>query len=117
MAEAAQKLLRSRLNVTWPTPKGNDAVQRLQAAVRAMAPPQESELQDCLQEARTLWSSSSADKWRIVRGKYVLPKFTQKASTMTSGQALLEAIARARPKLTRLQPFEDALRKGLTQAP
>jgi len=78
-----------------------------------MATPTESDLDSCLQEARELWAQNEGTLWRIVRGKYILPLFTQKASMMTGGQALLEAIARARPALSRLQPFREAVAEAL----
>ncbi len=113
VAEVAQNLLRQRRGMEWPTPKGDRAIDRLRQAVQGMATPTESDLDSCLQEARELWAQNEGTLWRIVRGKYILPLFTQKASMMTGGQALLEAIARARPALSRLQPFREAVAEAL----
>ena len=117
VAELAQRLLRRKAGINWPTPRGERPVQRLREAVRGMAVPSENDLLQALQTAEELWLAHEHDKWRLVRGKYILPLFAQAASVIPSGQALLEAVARARPDLVRLRPFTSAVRISLDRTP
>lgn len=117
VAEIAQRRLRERAHASWPSPKGTSPVARLEEAVRAMTPPSEQDLVGSVKAGRDAWADNVSDRWQIVRGKYVLPHFAQAASVIPSGQALLEAVARARPSLLRLDPFEAAVADALTRAP
>lgn len=113
IAEAAQRLLRQRENVQWPSPKGEKPVERLRQVVRGMRTPTEPQLEECMEQAQAMWEDGTQSLYGKVRGKYVLGSFASQCSTMKSGQALLEAVARSRPALTGLAPLKSAVAAAL----
>lgn len=117
VAELAQRLLRTKAGIHWPTPRGDRPVERLREAVQNIAVPSEDVVQQAIQDAEGIWLKNANDKWRLVRGKYILPKFASAASAIPSGHALLEAVARARPDLSRLRPFTSAVKAALDRTP
>lgn len=113
VAETAQRLLRERVRFDWPTPKGNDPIGRLREAAAGMVTPTEDDLNECIEAAQRLWLESAADPWVIVRGKPIAGVFAARASNIKSGQSLLEAVARARPKFARTTNLETAVASAL----
>lgn len=116
IAEAAQRLVRSRRQTAWPTPKGQHPIDRLREAVEAMEAPSVEELDECLIEARALWAKhkDAGTLWTIVRGKYVAGSFADQCSQMRTSSALLESISRAQPELSLLSPLRRLLADYLT---
>ena len=114
IAEMAQKILRTRLAANWPSPKGDEPVERLRTAVKAFSLPTDKDVSQAIATASERWDNASTNLWSVVRGKYVLSKFTSRASVLKSGHALLEAVARARPKPPGLEPLQLAVDAVLT---
>lgn len=115
LAEAAQRLLRTNNQTTWPSPKGDNPVERLRAAVGDMIAPTEQDLERRLTEAEALWQQHEGAHtlWKIVRGKYIAGAFAESCSHMRSASALLESVARAQPDLQQLARVKRLLQGHL----
>ncbi|MDF8265212.1 AAA family ATPase [Luteipulveratus flavus] len=108
VAELAQRSLRTSLPWRWPSPKGPEAQQRLREAVAEFASISSADVEAALSKAKEIWDAHPGEqRWHLVRGKYLLNAFAQRATHMNSGRALLEAVARDRPNLAAL----DELRR------
>ena len=116
VAEIAQRLLREKAGMSWPTPKGDQPLARLGRTLEEMVIPSRDDLEKAAERGRRVWADSADNRWSLVRGKYVLNQFAQDASVMASGQALLEAVARARPPLSHLAAFKTSVAEGLARA-
>lgn len=90
------------------TPRGEQPIERLRAAIMQLSIPDEVAIERSVQQGEELWAAAHP-KHTLVRGKYVLNTFASRCSTMTSGQALLEAVARARPELPAIKPLKATL--------
>lgn len=111
VTELAQRSLRKSLAWKWPSPKGEDAPARLRDAVAAFEPITDGEVEAALVEGKRIWDRhSKQDRWKLVRGKYVLGTFAKRATHMKSGTALLEAVARDQPRLAGLRELEERVR-------
>ncbi|TQJ08812.1 putative AbiEii toxin of type IV toxin-antitoxin system [Lapillicoccus jejuensis] len=97
VAELAQRQLRDSNNDKWPTPRGQQPVERLRAAIGNLSAPTSQDLDAALAAARSAWTQAAPDLFTIVRGKYILGSFADRVSEVRSGPALLEAVALAQP--------------------
>jgi len=113
IAELAQLRLRTQAEMEWPTPRGNEPIERLRGAIEDMTMPTGDDVDRAIEGAWTVWNQHNADLWRLVRGKRVLPTFTSRASEMRSGRALLESVARTQPSVQGLAEFEAKLMAAL----
>lgn len=109
LAELMQSALRSQSVIAWPRPRGDDPIDRLRDAVRAIAPPDEAALDSALAAAVREWDAAAPDLASIVRGKYILGEFASRTSQFKKGSALLESLSTYRPELTALKGFTDKL--------
>ncbi len=108
-AEIAQRKLRRSAEREWPSPRGEQPLERLRQFASELAPVDAAEVEAAIAEARRLWDENSSNRWLLVRGKYVLNAFASTASEMRSGRALLEAVARARLDRTGFRDFQARL--------
>ncbi len=74
VAELAQRLLRERASESWPSPRGDNALQRLRSSVASLTP---ADVEAAIGEAQSKWTASQGDLWTLVRGKRVLQQFTR----------------------------------------
>lgn len=109
LAELAQRRLREGADVRWPSPRGENPLDRLRGAVSSMVPLASGDVDDAISRAEKLWNDYESDRWALVRGKYVLGGFVNVATHMRSGRALLEATARDRPPMSRFETFRRLL--------
>ena len=114
IAELMQSTLRSRSVITWPRPRGDDAIERLRRAVDAFAPPDDAAVDSAHTTAVQQWDANVSDLSGIVRGKYILGEFASRTSQFKKGAALLETLSTHRPELTALKAFADKLASLLT---
>lgn len=105
VAEIARQQAVRMSGYEWPSPKGENALARLRAAVAEARPISVDALDAEIERAEALWVAASSDLLRIVRGKYVLSTFAVRASEMKSGRALLEGVARQRPVVAAIEEF------------
>lgn len=113
IAELAQRILRRDVETHWPSPRGENAIGRLLAAIGEMRGVEETDGESAVAEAERVWNEHSDNLWTLVRGKYVLPAFADAASQMRSGQALLEAVARSRPHLAGMSTLARRIEQSL----
>lgn len=114
VAELAQRRLRESMAWDWPTPKGDQPIERLCNAVRALRPVSADECTEAIAAAERTWDEQTPDsKWQLVRAKYIANHFASRATEMRSGRALLEAVARERPNLAGLQELRAKLDTAL----
>ena len=113
VAELVQNELLANMNNQWPATKGNDPLGRLRTAVDEMTTPSPASVEDAVARAETAWNAHVESRFQLVRGKYVLNTFASRTSHMKSGQAILEAVARARPDMPSFEPFRLLAFQGL----
>jgi predicted ATPase len=109
IAEIAQSSLIAQHANQWPSSRGNDPIDRLRAGTDAMMTPTKDDVDRAIREATAAWDGHSGTKLELVRGKYVLNKFAQRASFMTNGQSLLEAVARRPITIAGMAEFASLL--------
>lgn len=114
IAEIAQRSLRRATARDWPSPRGKESLERLLETVGAMQQLSKSQAEEEITQATAVWDASNApDRWTMVRGKAIMNQFASRASEMRSGQALIEAVARERPKLRSFDELQEKLAKAL----
>lgn len=110
LTEIARDRCVSQSGYEWPSPKGENAMQRLRDAV-AHAKPISSELLEAeFDSAQVLWDQQSEEPLTLVRGKYILSKFNSIASEMKNGRVLIETVARLGPRLDGLEQLTSRIR-------
>jgi len=113
VAELAQRILREHDPLKWPSPKGNDPIERLREATVRMTVPDSAAVDAAIARAEQLWTEHAFDPFVLVRGKYISNTFASRASSMDSGHALLDQIARARPPIEALERFNERVEAKL----
>lgn len=111
IAEIAQSKLVAHHANQWPSSEGNEAIARLRSGTAAMNTPTTGEVDQAINDATAVWDEHSGNKLELVRGKYILNKFAQRASLMANGQSLLEAVARRPIAIAGMAEFASVLAK------
>jgi hypothetical protein len=93
VTEVAQRLLRLS-TLEWPSPKGDNPIDRLIEGVENSAPLNRAAAEAAIEDARERVGKASSP-WEYLRGKYVLPQLTNELSIVRSGDALLVAASTA----------------------
>lgn len=109
IAEIAQLKLTAQHANQWPSSRGADPIGRLRAGTNSMRSPSLEDVELALTEAEAVWDGHIGDKLELVRGKYILNTFAQRASYMTNGQSLLEVVARRQVKIGGMTEFAGML--------
>ncbi|MFF0454730.1 AAA family ATPase [Nocardia africana] len=109
IAEIAQFELRGSSGIRWPNSKGDKPLDRLREMASQTFNLSGVQIEEAIGVAADTWELNKNEPWSIVRGKYILGKFTSDCTQWTNGSGLLEAVARLQPKLTALRGVEAAL--------
>lgn len=94
IAEIAQRVARTELKDEYPSPKGNQPVERLRSYLTGRAPMVESQVDEIVRRATGLYEAQSF-WWELTRGKYVVGKFASRKSPFSSTSSLLIAGVKA----------------------
>jgi len=111
IAEIAQSKLVAHHANQWPSSKGDEAIARLRSGTAAMNSPTTDDVDQAIKDAAAVWDEHAGNKLELVRGKYILNKFAQRASLMANGQSLLEAVARRPITIAGMAEFASVLAK------
>lgn len=114
IAEMAQRTLRNRSNITWPSPRGSDSLTQLRAMAGALPQLQGSDIETAIQAAEAEWNRNLPSPWRLVRGKWILPALNRDISEFRSGEALMSALLARQPQMSALADFAAMVRRTVS---
>lgn len=109
VAEYAQRVLRQSTSITWPSPRGDGPVQRLQALANRSAPVTRELIESALADARSAWETAGPRPWGLVRGKWVIGQFTTSVTDFKSGEAFVNAVLARRPQVAAVNDLQRKL--------
>lgn len=109
VAEMAQRELRRRTNITWPSPRGDEPLKRLRQVATALPELSAEQVEEVIAEAATTWTTNATARWQLVRGKWLLPRFLQQATHFRSGEAFLLAVSARRPAVSEVAGLATAV--------
>lgn len=102
IAEIAQRILRSENPFDWPSPRGENAVERLRQAADTSARLPEADIENAISRAEQEWEKSLPAPWNIVSGKWILSSFVRTTTEFKRGSAFLETVAARNPRVHNL---------------
>jgi len=111
IAEIAQRQLRTRANIDWPSPRGDASLARLRALANNLPQFSVGDIDAAIASAENEWERHLPSPWAIVRGKWILPALNREISDFRSGEALMSALLARRPENVTIQAFATLVRQ------
>ncbi|MET7833725.1 AAA family ATPase [Micromonospora sediminicola] len=112
VSEYAQRLLRRRTRIVWPSPRGGDALTRLRNTAGSAQHLTPQMVEEAIGEAEEAWISAMPIPWTMVRGKWILGAFVAKATHFKSKDAFINAVAARQPELAAIGGLREMLRRA-----
>lgn len=113
IAEYAQRVLRERVSIIWPSPRGGDALSNLRGvAAQTRVQADAATIEGAIAEGEAAWQKALPDLWTMVRGKYIIGEFVSKHTVISNAADFVNAVVAHQPKVAAMQ----ALGKVIDQA-
>ena len=117
IAEYAQRVLRERVSIEWPSPRGDNALDELRgvaAQTRFQADP--TTIESAIAEGETAWQQALPDPWTMVRGKYIIGKFASKHSVTNNASDFVNAVLARQPKVAAMEALGKVIDHAVSKA-
>ncbi|WP_422733547.1 ATP-dependent nuclease [Micromonospora sp. WMMD558] len=111
VSEYAQRLLRGRTRIIWPSPRGGDALERLRRVADLAQPLTPQMVEEAIVEAEAAWDLALPSPWTMVRGKWIIGAFVAEATYFRSKDAFVNAVAARQPELVSVEGLRETLRR------
>ncbi len=110
IAELAQRILREQTSISWPSPRGEDPIVRLDRVVQDSASLSAEMIRDAVQTATDAWSGALPMPWTMVRGKWILGSFVQRTTGFKNGDAFVNAVLGRQPSIAAINDLGEKVR-------
>lgn len=116
IAEFAQRRIREKTSISWPSLRGDDPIGRLTATASSIQPPPTDILEDALASAREAWSEALPDPWKMVRGKWIIGTFVSQATEFKSSDGFINAVLARKPEIASITQLDEKIKNILNPA-
>lgn len=106
VAEYAQRRLRVRTNIAWPSPRGQQPLARLEQLVGNLPQLDASDVASAVVEAEAAWEAAGDLPWSLVRGKWVLPGFVKHHTGFKTTDAFIAAVIARQPSIAQVDRLQ-----------
>ncbi len=115
IAEYAQRLLREQVSIKWPSPKGEDALQRLRdLAAQPQTRPDTTTIESAIGQAEEAWAEALPAPWTMVRGKYIIGEFVSKHAVVSNAGEFVAAVLAHSPKVAAMDELGELVAKAVS---
>ena len=106
IAEMAMRALRDRASISWPSPRRPDVMTELKAVMTTNPRITETDIDDEWIKAEAVWSGEGVNKWKLVRGKWIIGEFVSAATEFRSSAAFVKAVIARKPEIEEIRRLE-----------
>lgn len=99
IAEYAQRVLRKKLEISWPSARGDGGLDRLRSMKEQHVELSQALISEAVSRAEEAWADALPDPWALVRGKRILGGFTSEVSSFKTSDAFVSAILARNPSI------------------
>jgi predicted ATPase len=114
IAELAQRKLRASTNIRWPSPRGDTPLERLRALAGTLPQLAAADIDAVIEEAEASWEAAGPLPFKLVRGKWVMPKVVSELTSFRTVDGFVNAVVARQPEIAEIQRLAaliDAQRK------
>lgn len=110
IAELAQRILREQTSISWPSPRGEDPIARLDRVAQDAPELSVEMIRDAVQTATDAWNGALPMPWTMVRGKWILSSFVQRTTGFKNGDAFVNAVLGRQPSIAAIDELGEKVR-------
>lgn len=110
IAELAQRILREQTSISWPSPRGEDPIVRLNDLARDTAALSGDVISGAVQQATDAWDNALPMPWTMVRGKWILNSFVQRTTAFKNGDGFVNGVLARQPHIAAIDALGEKVR-------